>query len=173
MPYPAADRLYAITAWNASRGAGAATVFCRACRRPGVDRRHPDDLLTAFQFGGIETIGENETARSAEVDSTFFDVLGVKPLAGGFHPSHFVAPTPIRPAVLTYEFWQSRFAGERAPSPAADAGDRGQGIEVVGIFLRFPRLPALTRSPASITAWASAPLDQQRLKDGRWLHSFD
>ena len=39
VPYPAADRLYAITAWNASRGAGAATALLSPCRRMGVDRR--------------------------------------------------------------------------------------------------------------------------------------
>lgn len=171
VPYPAADRLYAITAWNASRGEPARRLsFVAPADVLAWTGAIPDDLLTAFQFGGIETIGENETARSAEVDSRFFDVLGVKPLAGGFHPSHFAAPTPIRPAVLTYGFWQSRFAGERAVLGRRFTDSRGQGIEVVGILppdFVFPHWSAVLQ-PSMLTPNVDAPPDQAA-SEGRSL----
>ncbi len=171
VPYPAGDRLYAVTAWNASRGEPARRLsFVAPADVRAWTGAIPDDLLTAFTIGGIEIIGENETARSAGVDSRFFDVLGVTPLAGGFHPSHFVAPTPIRPAVLTYGFWQSRFAGERAVLGRRFTDSRGQGIEVVGILppdFVFPHWSASVQ-PSVLTPNVDGPQDQAA-SEGRSL----
>ena len=171
VPYQAADRLYAITAWNASRGEPARRLsFVAPADVRAWTGAIPDDLLTAFTINEIETIGENETARSAGVDNRFFDVLGVKPLAGGFHPGHFVAPTPIRPAVLTYEFWQSRFAGERAVLGRRFTDSRGRGIEVVGILppgFVFPHWSAIAQ-PSVVTPNVDAPQDQAA-SEGRSL----
>ncbi|HEX7778553.1 MAG TPA: ABC transporter permease, partial [Vicinamibacterales bacterium] len=135
MPYSSAGRLYAITAWNTSRGEPTRRMSFVAPADVRVwTTALPDALLTAFTIGGIETIGENEAARSVQVDARFFDVVGVPPMVGGFHPSHFAARTPIRPAVLTHAFWQSRFGGDRAVLGRTFADSRGQGIAVVGIM---------------------------------------
>lgn len=135
MPYPSPGGLYAITAWNASRGEPARRMsFVAPADVRAWTAAIPDDLLTAFTVGGLATIGENESARSVEVDARFFDVLGVTPMVGGFHPSHFAADRSIRPAVLTYAFWQSRFGGDRTVLGRTFADSRGQGIEVVGIL---------------------------------------
>jgi putative ABC transport system permease protein len=135
VPYPSADQLYAITAWTATRGEPTRRMsFVAPADVRAWMTAIPDDLLTAFTVGGLEMIGENESARSVQVDARFFDVLGVTPMVGGFQPSHFAARTPIRPVVLTHAFWQRRFGGDRAVVGRTFVDSRRNGIEVVGIL---------------------------------------
>jgi predicted permease len=135
VPYPAADRLFAITAWSSTRGEPARrmSVVSPADVR-AWKAAIPDDVVTAFVVGDSWTIGENEGARSAQVDERFFDVLGIRPLVGGFTPTHFMAHRPVRPALLGYAFWHSRFAGDRAVLGRTFTDNRGRGIEVAGIL---------------------------------------
>lgn len=46
----------------------------------------PEVQFTTFSLGGREQIDEGEPARSAWVAENFFDVLGQRPLIGGFRP---------------------------------------------------------------------------------------
>ena len=52
-----------------------------------------------------------ETTWAARVDRSFFDVLGVAPLIGGFSEEHFRHPFEMRqlnahPAIISYRLWR-------------------------------------------------------------------
>jgi putative ABC transport system permease protein len=154
VPYPAADRLLAITAWDSRRGEPARPMSVvspadvRAWRAAA-----PHAVLTAIVVGDSWTIGENEGVRSAQIDERFFDVAGVAPLVGGFSPAHFTAHRPVRPALLGYAFWQSRFGGDRGVLGRTITDSRGRGIEVAGILppdFVFP-YPSAGVAPALLT----------------------
>jgi predicted permease len=162
VPYPSADRLFAITAWNTSRGIPARPMsFVSPADVRAWRSASPEDLFTSFTIGGIKTIGENESARSAQIDDRFFEVLGVTPFAGGFDGSHFAARSPIRPALLAYGFWQSRFGGDRGVIGRTFTDSRRQGIEVAGILppdFVFPHWAAGV-SPSILTPKIEVPDD--------------
>jgi predicted permease len=70
------------------------------------------------------------------VSGNYFDVLGVQPAAGRFfHQAEDQPPTPSPLAVLSYECWQGRFAGD----PAIVGGTihlNGGAYQVIGIAPR-------------------------------------
>jgi len=56
-----------------------------------------------------------ERAYAEQVSASFFDVLGVQPVAGSvFHATDEHLGVPLRRVVLSYAYWRSRFAGDRA-----------------------------------------------------------
>jgi hypothetical protein len=73
----------------------------------------PDAALTAYARG-MQTVGVRDSVRSGHVDATFFDVVGSRPILGGFAPQDFHAVQRIQPAVVTYRFWRNG----SAPNPA-------------------------------------------------------
>jgi putative ABC transport system permease protein len=53
---------------------------------------------------------------AADVDERFFDVLGIRPLIGGFSPEDFDWYQPdqgrgVRPVLVSYRFWQTELGG--------------------------------------------------------------
>src|SRR5579875_718265 len=66
-----------------------------------------DSLALSVSFGG-----RNEVALGELVSGTYFDVLGVRPALGRLFTSHEDASRGGAPyAVLAYDYWQTRFAG--------------------------------------------------------------
>jgi predicted permease len=81
----------------------------------------------------------DSTAGLARVQREFFDVIGVRPLHGGFSESDFTEIQPLRqPVIAIYDTWQRRFGG------ALDAIGRdviidpaiGFGLRIVGVMPR-------------------------------------
>lgn len=70
------------------------------------------------------------------VSGNYFDVLGVRPAAGRFfHQSEDQPPVPSPIAVLSYESWQGRFAGDPA-IVGATVHINGGAYEVIGVAPR-------------------------------------
>jgi len=70
------------------------------------------------------------------VSGNYFDVLGVRPAAGRFfHQFEDQPPAPSPLAVLSYECWQSRFAGDRA-IVGASVHINGGTYQVIGVAPR-------------------------------------
>src|SRR5262245_42798727 len=61
----------------------------------------PDVQITAFYVGDSVTVGVHDYVRGAEVRATFFDVLGLAPMTGGFSPSDFQRTDAVRPAIIS------------------------------------------------------------------------
>jgi putative ABC transport system permease protein len=94
--------------------------------------------------------GEPEGLVGVRTTASFFDVLGVPPLAGRpFQPSE---ETPGRDnvAILSYGFWQRRFGGDPAILGRVLTLD-GRPVEIVGILPASFRLPELAQlSPPNL-----------------------
>jgi putative ABC transport system permease protein len=94
----------------------------------------PDLRLTAFFVGDWATIGVRDVVSSARVDASFFDVVGMSPLAGGLTSADFQTASPVRPALLTHGLWQRRFGGDLSVIGRSFVDDGGEGIRVAGIL---------------------------------------
>ena len=94
-------------------------------------------------WGGFGSGVNDDAAGGALVLSNFFDVIGVRPLRGGFTPEDFDDATPFQPVVITHDVWQQRFGGaDDAIGRRVELDPtRHTGYRVVGIMpagFRFP-----------------------------------
>jgi predicted permease len=144
LPYREPDRLFAISLGHSalseplqsSRSISAAQLHAWKAELPGM-------LLTGWSSGRPQVVGVRDSVRNAEVDSAFFDVMGMRPLAGGFAASDFDVATPVRPALITQEFWQARFGRDADVIGRTLLDDTGRGIRIAGILpadFVFPRV---------------------------------
>jgi putative ABC transport system permease protein len=114
-----------------------------------------------------------ERAFGLDVSASYFDVLGTRAAAGGFfHSGDERLGTPLRRVVLSYAYWQRRYAGDPAIAgqpiivngdafTIAGVAERGfQGTMIVNPDLWVP-----------LTAYArSSPSDSLlRSRDSSWL----
>jgi predicted permease len=90
----------------------------------------PEVGFTGFRGNREAMIG------AARVQSNFFDVLGIRPLVGGFRPEHFEQLPARPPVVISHRLWRQRFGAdpnvlgrEIAVDPRA-----GGSWEVVGVM---------------------------------------
>jgi predicted permease len=86
----------------------------------------------------------------AEVQADFFDVVGMRPLLGGFAPEHFSDTSNVGATILSYTLWQTRFGGD--PGIVGSHVTRGTStMAIVGVMPRdfvFPgRLNAQVLMP--------------------------
>ena len=72
--------------------------------------------LGMYRTGEVTVIGGDraEVARMAIATPSVFIVLGAKPHLGRLFDEEDAAPDSLRRVVLSYEFWQRRFGGDRA-----------------------------------------------------------
>src|SRR5918993_1686875 len=155
LPYPHAERL--VNVWetqpgNPTRGVAPANFL---------------DWRAATSFEGLaaynrkrRSIGGDQPERLtiATVSANFFEVVGVHALAG----RTFSATAPAgaqREVILRDDFWQRRFAGDRALIGTTIKLD-DEALVVVGIV---PRELAL---PEDAVAWTQAPHDVPELGAG-------
>jgi putative ABC transport system permease protein len=94
--------------------------------------------------------GEPERLAGAQTSSTFFDVLGVRPLFGRVFARQDAEPGTTT-VIISYRLWQRRFAG-------ADVVNRtlrlnGEPHTIVGV------MPAAFNFPQDAELWTAAPHD--------------
>jgi predicted permease len=99
--------------------------------------------VTAFvaNFGVGPVVGEAiaaDTTWAARVDRRFFDVLGVRPLLGGFREDHYLRPfeygkLSAHPAIISYRLWQ-RLGGVRSGVPGRLLAVGDGTLDVVGVL---------------------------------------
>ncbi len=74
----------------------------------------PEARFTGYRVQPWSGLGPgiNDTvAGVASVQENFFDVVGVKPLIGGFTEGDFERNPLVQPVILMYETWQARLGG--------------------------------------------------------------
>lgn len=166
LPYPSSSRLFAVALgysrlpdpMRPMRSVSPATV--REWRAGA-----PEIMFSAFDAGGLQTVGRQDSVRNADVDVFFFDTLGVRPVVGGFAPEDFGPQAPIRPAIVTWDFWRERF-GHVAPAVGAVlTDDTGAGIRIVGVLPEsfvFPYVTSGTYRPVLLTPLFRDPTSRGR-----------
>jgi len=147
LPYPRADELHAIRGTYSPELLQTFTDGT-AGGSFGLSVRDVDDLAAAvpsasfaMHSGGASMSRPLGDLRPwapavASVDPRFLDVLGVTPLAGGFTAGDFETPLgEVRPALVTYAFWQQHLDGNTdvvgrtvEPSPGTPIRYRVVGI---------------------------------------------
>ena len=138
LPYPQANRLYSVqpgftgitSEYPHAVGSGDLADWRTAA---------PDVAFTGFRaqpWLGYGTGVNDDVASVALVQANVFDVLGVRPMAGGFTPEDFVEERLIQPVVILYDVWRGRFLGDRAIIGRAFEVDpiRHIGFRIVGIM---------------------------------------
>jgi len=148
LPFPNPENLYLVSSRRAGRSGGVFKMDEIAPWRDAI----PGLQVAAMQLRwSAGTVGDGRAYSAVAVDEYFFDVLGERPVVGGFGPEHFRAGSPPV-AIISHRLWRRVFAGrqdalgkvlplvggvERLGLPAAPA-------TVVGILPRDFVFPAFS-----------------------------
>ena len=169
LPYPAADRLVEILPGFHEEVRQSSTVDGMN-RMYGVsepDLRNwqaavPDVPMTGFRaqpWGGLGRGVNDSAAGVASIQQNFFDVIGVAPLFGGFASQDFVDTPSVKPVLILYDIWQSRFGGATDVVGREIITDRagGYGVRVVGVMPQGFVFPSTFADVEFITPLVSLP----------------
>jgi predicted permease len=112
LPFPDADELYVVGGAHDDATAPPERVVNMISGRELADwsRALPETPLTGVGFGSIE-LEDGAFATVVYVDARYFEVLGTRPLAGGFREEQFARDAPARAVMLGHDLWQRRFGG--------------------------------------------------------------
>ena len=113
LPYPDSDRIVMI--WN--------KLEMRDLHKLSVspeefveysDRSHSFSAIAAYASGGRDVTGAGEAERiqTTRVTDQFFSLLGTQPLRGRTFSTEENQPGRQQVAVISYDLWQRRFAGD-------------------------------------------------------------
>jgi predicted permease len=139
LPYPNPEQLFLIEPGvdgvarpEYGTSVGEADVAAWAAAAPGV-------RFTAFRAQPANGLGpgvNDFAAGMASVEPNIFDVLGVRPIIGGFTDEDFAHRTMTRPVVITWDVWQDRFGGEAGIAGRTTSLDPvlGTAFRVVGVM---------------------------------------
>lgn len=145
LPYPEAHRLVQILpGFNQGERPPTVDGVHRAYSVSERDVRNwqasvPDVPMTGFQaqpWSGLGPGVNDSAAGVASIQSNFFDVVGVAPLLGGFTPQDYLHAPRLKPVIVRYDLWQSRFGGAPDVVGREIITDRagGFGVRVVGVM---------------------------------------
>ena len=142
LPFPQPHRLYLVSGIDRAGDSGPLSiqdVRYLAEAKPGVTVTPVASSLLALRPDRPDL-----NLYAGEIGAEFFDVVGVRPLFGGFLPEHFTGPPTAgvpRPAIIAYRWWDQWFG--RDPQVVGRVMDLPGGrILVVGVLPRdfvFPR----------------------------------
>jgi predicted permease len=168
LPYPAPDRL--VTVEPNFRGVKRPTFAGGGSLHYGVSvvdlenwkAAAPEARITAFnpaQWSGMGAGVNDDVVGMAEVLPDFFDVLGVRPIIGGFSDDDFAQRALVRPVILSDETWTGRFG--RAPdivgrTVIVDTA-RTIGFRVAGVMPRGFTFPSTRATIDMITPLVTTP----------------
>jgi predicted permease len=109
LPYPEPDRLFTASSRRATgRGGGVFKHDEIGAWRAAL----PDVAIAAFQVpGDAGTLGDGRRYAAVAVDDAFFDVIGQRPIAGGFAPDDFRPGNNRAVAIISHRLWQRVFDG--------------------------------------------------------------
>lgn len=159
---PALDRLFSVRA--AFRGTQPAAAPFPVSSKDLHDwmLASPEIRVTGFRTLLLDGFGEgvnHSTARGAVVERNVFDVLGVRPLLGGFSDSDFEIGPSTLPVIITWNVWQDRFGGDPQIIGLMVGLDRAQhtSYRVAGVMPRQFVFPSATSSVEFIVPDVAPP----------------
>lgn len=136
LPYPRSAELMSIQAgFRGVQGPSGMRPFVSVNDITAWRRAMPDVRFTLFRTSRSARFEETNDAPLgvAEIERDFFDVIGVRPLLGGFSPDHFEEQSNVGATIISYQLWQSRFGG--APDIVGRRIVRGTAaMDIVGVM---------------------------------------
>jgi putative ABC transport system permease protein len=163
LPYDRSNELYLVTGGYQKSQRNGISVAPRNLRDWAA--ASPDARIATFRVNGGEMREGDLRAWApsvAEIDAQFLDVLGVRPLIGGFSPDVFESKTDVTPALISYDLWQSAMAGrpdvvgQTLLTPGATRGYR-----VLGVLPASFVFPANTRTLPNVLVPVVVPPEQR------------
>ena len=145
LPYANADRL--VTVFNSYPGAGAVRGSTSApdyfIRR---EQAESFEALAQYQGWGhtVGDAGDTERISTLRVTPSFFGVLGATPLLGRTFREDEMTPGNEQVVVLSYGYWQERFAGDPAVL-GTDLRVDGRPYRIVGVMPEDFRMARTTQ----------------------------
>ena len=188
LPYPQADELFTLGGRSAQGPSGPLSPGDLAHLRTAV----PDVPIASFGNTWMLSDPADPKRRliARRVDARFFDVLGRRPLVGGFTDEDFRRPALSNeptPALVSHRFWLSQMAADRSVlGSVIDIPQRA--IRVVGVLPRDFVFPSYRHSAVDLIfpmpeEWAAEAdrwsrgarvvlrIDAQRLAEAK--HRYD
>lgn len=170
LPYPEASRLVSVLPGfrdSPAPESGRVHAPVSEVDLANWHRAVPEAQFTAFSAQRAAEsgpgIGLNEdTAGVAHVQPNFFDVIGVRPLFGGFSPEDFAQRAQHLPVVLMYDTWQSRYAGDPDVLGRVEILIRARdfGFRIVGVMPEGFTFPSARVAVDFLTPFVrSSPMD--------------
>src|SRR4029453_7891341 len=89
--------------------------------------------LWTLETCSVTGVGEPEEVRGLDVTDAVFPILGVQPVVGRFFNRKDDSPDSPETVVLSYEYWQTRFGGDRSVIGRRLLLD-GRPREVIGVL---------------------------------------
>ena len=136
LPYPHSNELVSLQAgFRAVSGPSAQRPFVSASDAAAWREALPDLRITIFRTSSSARFEETNDAPFgvAEVEPHFFDVIGVRPLMGGFSADHFDESSNVGATMISYELWQTRF-GSAADIVGRRVARGTASMEIVGVL---------------------------------------
>ena len=162
LPYPGAARIVALSTAFVNTG-GSEPLVTIANFRDWRDQSSAFEAMSSYRPGetSVSTGTTAEYGRTASVDAQFFRVLGVEPIIGRTFTPEEVGPAAPAQVLVSYSYWQSRFAGSaRVLEQTVRVGNGRRAI--IGV------LPAGFQFPNQTDVW----LPQTTQSTSRTGHNF-
>ena len=142
LPYPEADRLVSFGMYVPSADRDEFLMAGSYFRFR--ENQKPFSAMAAFNFVQDCDVTEShpERIRCARVDAAFLPMFGIQPILGRGFTAQEDLPNAPKVALLSYGWWQRRFAGDRGVAGKSIALD-GQPTTILGVLPREFELPAL------------------------------
>jgi hypothetical protein len=110
----------------------------------------PGVFVTGIGYSSI-SLPDASFAYAAAVDRRFFDVFGVRLLAGGFAEDDYLRDQPVMPVIISHRLWRTKFDGDpnvigRTVAPLSAFS---QPYRIVGIMAADGFVPPLPGNSTS------------------------
>jgi predicted permease len=114
LPFPNADELYVAGGSWLKQPSQRVALSAKDVRDWRI--AHPDLGIALTTFGGGAGGGRtgdfmSRSLAAVAVSESFFDVVGIRPMLGGFRPEDFLPAEGPRPALVSYDVWQVDLGG--------------------------------------------------------------
>lgn len=167
LPYPSSERL--VTVWSAWQGFD--KTWVSEAEVHDYREAGPFETLGAWDYldANLTGGGEPERVRGGRVEPALLTALATRPLIGRAFDAHDVAGEERQVAILGYDLWQRRFAGDLA-AVGRTIHVNGVAREIVGVMPPGFRLPLDFTAPSATELWL--PLVVSRSEEYRGDHGL-
>ena len=165
LPFPASDEVYIAGGSWLKQPYQRVAVSSRDARDWAA--ANPELGIAVMSFAGGAAGGRvgdfsSRPLAAAAVGPTFFEVVGVRPVLGGFQPDDFVSADPVGAALISDGVWQSHFGGRPdVIGQRLEFFGSTRAVRVVGVLPAGFVMPAEGAQPDLVYPLVLTPKDYE------------